>query len=81
MFGLFYPEEALTCIHKLKWRLRQIIVQREGEKTWSLLAREFRKKSIIAGYSSKLVDEILEEYREKMILKSGNQWADDILGN
>lgn len=79
---VFYcPDEAITIIHKLKRQLRQIIVQREGQRAWSQLARKFRRKSIDAGYSTELIDETLEENREKIFYQIGNQRADEILGN
>jgi hypothetical protein len=81
MFGFCYPDETLTLINRIKSRLRQNIVQREGERKWSQIARDFRRKSIKDGYSSILVDDLLEEYRERVILKLGNQLADEILGD
>ena len=75
-----YPGQVLGLIHQLKMRLRQYIVQREGQRGWSQLARNFREKTAKAGYSSELVNEILEDHRETIVEKLGNQWADEILG-
>ena len=58
-----------------------MIVQREGQRVWQQLEGKFRKKSENTGYSYRLVDEILEEYREKIILQIGNKKADEVLGS
>lgn len=81
LFGFAFPDEALMLINKLMRQLRQHIVQREGKRAWLRLALEFRKWSINSEYSPELVDEILEEHREKIICEIGNIWADEILGN
>ena len=81
LFGFYYPGEMLTVIRKIKRQLHQTIVQREGQRVWQQLEGKFRKKSENAGYSSRLVDEILEEYREKIILQIGNKKVDEVLGS
>jgi len=81
LIGFYYPDETLTVIQKLKRQLRQTIIQREGQRVWEQLEHNFRKKSKFAGYSSELIEEILEENREKIIFQVGNQQADKILGN
>jgi len=79
LIGFYYPGETLAVIRKIKRQLRQMIVQREGQRVWQQLEVNFRKKGKNAGYSSRLIDKILEEYREKIILQTGNQQADEIL--
>ena len=81
LFGFYYPGETLTVIQRLKQRIRQMIVQREGQKVWQQLEGKFRKKSENAGYSARLVDEILVEYREEIILQIGNKKSDEVLGS
>lgn len=79
--GMTYPAWTLTIIHQLKQRIRHFIVQRDGQRAWLEIAKNFREKTTKAGYSTELVDEILEEYRQTMIEKVGNQKADEILRN
>ena len=81
LWGVTYPDQALALIHQLKSQLRQYIVQNEGQRGWSHLVKIFRKKTSNAGYSSDLVNEILEEYRETIIDEYGHVRADEFFGN
>jgi len=81
LWGETYPDQALSLIHQLKSLLRKYIIQREGQREWSQLARIFHKNTVKAGYSSELVDKILEEYREMIIEELGTQFANEILDN
>ena len=80
LWGVTFPDQALNIIHQLKWQIRQHIVRQEGQREWLQFTKKFREKTTKAGYSTELVNEILEVYRKTITEELGNQRADKILG-
>jgi len=73
------PEAVLDSITNLKRQFRRSVTQRYGRQAVEELAREVKNEAKLMKIPEKIAADVIEEHKEEIIERLGNQYARDLL--